>query len=50
MTGIPKAVGYALLSVGMVHIKVPLLLIEKSSLCGGDNGFTLSLSGPLPHV
>ena len=28
---------------GMVHIKEPLLLIGKSSLCGG-NGFPLSLS------
>ena len=28
---------------GMVHIKVPLLLIEKSSPCGGS-GFPLSLS------
>ena len=31
---------------GMVHIKEPLLLIEKSSLCGGS-GFPFSLSeGP----
>ena len=28
---------------GIVHIKEPLLLIEKSSLCGGS-GFPLSLS------
>ena len=28
---------------GMVHIKEPLLLIEKSSLCGGS-GFPFSLS------
>ena len=28
---------------GMMYIKVPLLLIEKSSLCGGS-GFPLSLS------
>ena len=27
----------------MMHIKEPLLLIEKSSLCGGS-GFPLSLS------
>ena len=27
---------------GMMHIKEPLLLIGKSSLCGG-NGFPLSL-------
>ena len=31
---------------GMMHIKEPLLLIGKSSLCGG-RGF---LSGPLPYV
>ena len=28
---------------GMVHIKEPLLLIDKSGLCGGS-GFTFSLS------
>ena len=28
---------------GMVHIKVPLLLIDKSSLCGGS-GYPFSLS------
>ena len=28
---------------GMVHIKEPLLLIDKSSLCGG-RGFPFSLS------
>ena len=28
---------------GMVHIKEPLLLIDKSSLCG-DSGFPFSLS------
>ena len=33
----------AILSVGMVHIKEPLLLIKKSSPCGGS-GFPLSLS------
>ena len=38
----------------MMHIKEPLLLIGKSSTCGG-NGFPLSLSGwsfticPTPH-
>ena len=32
---------------GMVHIKEPLLLIGKSSPCGGS-GF--HLSGPLPYV
>ena len=34
---------------GMVHIKEPLLLIGKSSPCGGG-GFPLSLSGTLPYV
>ena len=29
---------------GMVHIKEPLLLIDKSSLCGGTSGFPFSLS------
>ena len=34
----------------MMHIKEPLLLIGKSSLCGGS-GFPLSyLSGSLPYV
>ena len=32
---------------GMMHIKYPLLLIEKSSLCGGS-GFPLNAS--LPYV
>ena len=35
---------------GMVHIKEPLLLIEKSSPCCDDIGILLSLSGPLPYV
>ena len=35
---------------GMVHIKDPLLLIEKSSPCG-SSGFPLSLPEyPLPYV
>ena len=34
---------------GMVHIKDPLLLIEKSSPCSGCSEFPLS-SGPLPYV
>ena len=29
---------------GMVHIKEPLLRIEKSCPCSGINGFSLSLS------
>ena len=35
---------------GMVYIKVPLLLIRKSSLCSGSSGFPVFLSAPLPHV
>ena len=41
-TGVTKAVVCAILS-GMVHLKEPLLLIGKSSLCGGS-GFPFSLS------
>ena len=41
-TGVTKAVLCAILS-GMVLIKEPLLLIGKSSSCGGS-GFPLSLS------
>ena len=33
----------------MVHIKYPLLLIEKHRPCSGGHGFPISLSGPL-HV
>ena len=33
---------------GMVHIKEPLLLIEKGSPCDGS-GFPRYLSGPLPY-
>ena len=35
---------------GMVYIKEPLLLIEKSSPCSGGSGFPLLLSGPLLHA
>ena len=36
---------------GMVHIKEPLLLIEKSSPCGGSRfPLSLYLNGPLPYV
>ena len=28
---------------GMVHIKDPLLLIKKSSLCSGGSGFPLAI-------
>ena len=41
-TGVTKAMVCAILSVG-VHIKEPLLLIGKSSLCCGS-GFPFSLS------
>ena len=34
---------------GMVHIKEPLLLIKKSSPCGGSR-FPLYLNSPLPYV
>ena len=40
-TGVTMAVVYPV--CGMMHIKEPLLLIGKSSLCGGS-GFPLSLS------
>ena len=46
-TGVTKAVVCVILSVGWC--KEPLLLIEKSSPCGGG-GFPLYLSGPLHHV
>ena len=42
MTGVTKAVVCVILS-GMVHIKEPLLLIDKSSLCWGSR-FPISLS------
>ena len=49
MTGVTKAVVYIILT-GMMHIKEPLLLIGKSSLCGSSR-FPLSyLSGPLSYV
>ena len=36
---------------GMVHIKEPLMMVEKSSPYIGGSGFHLSLSeGPLPYV
>ena len=38
-----KGRGMCYLVCGMVHIKEPLLLIDKSSLCGGS-GFHFSLS------
>ena len=49
MTGVTKAVVYPILC-GIVHIKDPLLLIEKRSPCSGYySGFPLLLSGPLPY-
>ena len=41
-TGVTKAV-VCYPVCGMVHIQEPLLLIDKSSLCGGS-GFPFSLS------
>ena len=35
---------------GMVHIKEPLLLIRKSSQCGGRGFLSRYLSGPLPYM
>ena len=35
---------------GMVHIKEPLLLIGKSSLCGVSGFLSRYLNGPLPYV
>ena len=40
-TGLSKAVVCTVLSNGKVHIKDPLLLIEKSSLCVAAAGFLL---------
>ena len=42
MTGVTKAVVYVILFVGFMHIKEPLLLIGKSSPCGGS-GFPLTI-------
>ena len=41
--GVTKTSGMCYPVSGMMHIKEPLLLIEKSSLCGGSR-FPLSLS------
>ena len=35
---------------GMVHIKEPLLLIGKSSPCGGSGFLSHYLSGPFPYA
>ena len=35
---------------GMIHIKEPMLLIEKSSPCGSRSFLFRYLSGPLPYV
>ena len=43
-TGILKGVACNALSVGMVHIKDPLLLNEKSSRCIGGKWYPLWLS------
>ena len=39
MTGVAKAMVMYYSVCVMVHIKDPLLLIGKSSLCSGDSGF-----------
>ena len=45
-----KGRGICYLIFGMVHIKDPLLLIEKSIPCSGCSGFfSRYLSGPLPY-
>ena len=44
-----KGCGICYLVYGMMHIKEPLLLIEKNSSCC-SSGFPLSLSGLLPYV
>ena len=44
-----KGRGMCCPACGIVHIKEPLLLIEKSNPCGGS-GFPLYPSGPLPYV
>ena len=48
-TGVTKVMVCDILSVGVVHIKEPLLLIGKSSLCDWSR-FPLLLSGPLSYV
>ena len=45
----PVLHGICIRVCGIVHIKEPLLLIEKSSPCGGSR-FPHYLSGPLPYV
>ena len=42
-----RGIGYPVCE--LVHIKEPLLLIGKTTRCGGSE-FPLSLSGPLPYV
>ena len=44
-----KGCGMCYPGYGMKHIKEPLLLIGKSSPCGGSR-FPVSLSHPLPYV
>ena len=48
-TGVTKAVVCIILS-GMMHIKEPLLLIEKSSLYGGSGGSSLIIWVVLYHM
>ena len=42
-TGVTKTVVCAILSVEVVHIKEPLLLIEKSKPCGGSGFSSLAI-------
>ena len=49
-TCVTKARGMCYPVCGMIHIKEPLLLIGKSSLCGGSRFLFHYLNGPLPYV
>ena len=48
-TDVIKAV-VCIILCGMMHIKEPLLLIRKSSLCGSSRFLSHYLSGPLPYI
>ena len=43
MTGVTKAMVCVVLSVGVLHVKEPLMLIGKSSPYSGSSGFPLSM-------
>ena len=49
-TGVTKAVVRVILSITMIHIKEPLLLIRKSSLCGGSRFPVLISEWSLYHM